>query len=134
MQFIPKYAAGFIIGYGFPKLFGHSDRLYTSVNLTYTSGAYVLDLMKTLSDLTTGRFGANFARGGERYYKTQLPSSTRLYLNIEYTMLKDLRFFMQLSNITNNTDPEFKTDFPAVGRGWMFGLKYNFRKTADTGQ
>ncbi len=71
---------------------------------------------------------------GLRYYNTQLPSITRLYLNVEYTMLKDLRFFMQLSNITNNTDPEFKTDFPAVGRGWMFGLKYNFRKTADTSQ
>jgi len=49
-------------------------------------------------------------------------------------MHKDLRFFMQLSNITNNTHPEYLNDFPSVGRGWMFGLKYNFSKTADMGQ
>jgi outer membrane receptor protein involved in Fe transport len=130
MQFTPKNAGGFIIGYAFPKLFGHSDRLYTSVNMTYTSGAYTVDLMKTLSDLTTGRYGANYSMGGDRYYKTQLPSVTRLYLNIEYTIVKELRFFMQLSNLTNNTSPEYKNDFPSIGRGWMFGLKYNFSTTA----
>jgi hypothetical protein len=81
-----------------------------------------------------GRYGANYPRGGDRHYKKQLPSITRLYLNVEYTMHKDLRLFLQLSNITNNIDPEFKIDFPAIGRGWMFGLKCGFRKTTDTGQ
>jgi hypothetical protein len=38
-----KNAGGLTIGYGFPKLFGHSDRLSTSVNITYTSGAYLID-------------------------------------------------------------------------------------------
>jgi len=70
---------------------------------------------------------------GLRYYKTQLPSITRLYLNMEYTMHKVLWFFMQLSNVTNNADPEYLNDSPSIGRGWMFGLKYNFRITADTG-
>ena len=55
-------------------------------------------------------------------------------LNMEYTMHRGLRFFMQLSNITNNTDPEYLNDFPSIGRGCMFGLKYNLRKTAETGQ
>jgi hypothetical protein len=31
-------------------------------------------------------------------------------------------------------DPDYFNTFPSVGRGWMFGLKYDFRKTADTGQ
>ena len=134
MPFIPKNAAGLIIGYGFPKLFGHSDRLYTSVSMTYTSGAYSLDRAKLLDDLTRGRYATNFGSGGDRYYKMQLPSITRLYLNLEYTMHKDLRFFMQLSNITNNTDPDYANDFPSIGRGWMFGLKYNFSKKAETSQ
>ena len=42
--------------------------------------------------------------------------------------------FMQLSNLTNNTNPEHLTDFPSIGRGWMFELKYNFKKTDDTAQ
>jgi len=41
---------------------------------------------------------------------------------------------MQLSYMTSNTNPEYINDFPTIGRGWMFGLKYNCRKTADTGQ
>lgn len=51
-----------------------------------------------------------------------------LLLYVEYSMHQDLRLFMQLSNITSNTDPEYFNDFPSIG-GWMFGLKYNFTKT-----
>jgi outer membrane receptor protein involved in Fe transport len=134
MQFIPKYAAGLVIGYDFPKLFGHSDRFYTSVSLTYTSGAYSTDFVRYTYDVFINRNSTFLDNYGIRYYNTQLPSITRINLNLEYTMHKDLRFFMQLSNITNNTDPEYSSTFPSIGRGWMFGLKYNFRKTADTGQ
>ena len=134
MQFIPKNAAGLTMGYGFPKLFGHSDRLNTSVNITYTSGAYSTDQVRFTYDVLINRNFTFTNNYGSRYYKNQLPSSTRLNLDLEYTMHKDLRFFMQLSNITNNTDPEYFNNFPSIGRGWMFGLKYNFRKTADTAQ
>ena len=134
MQFIPKNAAGLTMGYGFPKLFGHSDRLNTSVNITYTSGAYSTDQVRFTYDVLINRNFTFTNNYGSRYYKNQLPSITRLNLDLEYTMHKDLRFFMQLSNITNNTDPEYFNNFPSIGRGWMFGLKYNFRKTADTAQ
>ncbi|TMI62575.1 MAG: hypothetical protein E6H07_14255 [Bacteroidetes bacterium] len=134
MLFIPKNAGGLTIGYGFPKLFGHSDRLYTSVNMTYTSGSTAIDQARSNYDRSKNLYQANINRYGERYYNTQLPSITRFNLNLEYTMRRDLRFFMQLSNITNNTDPEYFNDFPSIGRGWMFGLKYNFSKTVDTGQ
>ena len=130
MQFIPKYVAGFTIGYGFPKIFGQSDRLSTSVNITYTSGAYVSDQARSNYDKAVNLYAANIATYGARYYNTQLPSITRVNLNLDYNIHKDLRFFMQLSNITNNTDPEYFNDFPSIGRGWMFGLKYNFSKTA----
>ena len=134
MLFIPKNAAGLTIGYGFTKLFGHSDRLYTSINMTYTSGATTIDQVKSNYDRLMNIYQSNINKYGERYYNTELPSITRWNLNVEYTIHKDLRFFMQLSNITNNTDPEYFNDFPSIGRGWMFGLKYNFRKTADTAQ
>jgi outer membrane receptor protein involved in Fe transport len=134
MLFIPKKAGGLTIGYGFPKLFGHSDRFYTSVNMTYTSGATAIDQVRSNYDLSMNRYQSNFNNYGSRYYNTQLPSITRMNLNVEYTMHRDLRFFMQLSNITNNTDPEYFNDFPTISRGWMFGLKYNFSKTADMGQ
>jgi outer membrane receptor protein involved in Fe transport len=134
MQFIPKNAAGLTIGYGFPKLFGHSDRLYTSANMTYTSGAYTIDNVKYTYDISINRNPSFLNNYGLRYYRTQLPSITRINLNVEYNILRELRFFMQLSNITNNTDPEFSTTWPSIGRGWMFGLKYNFSKTADMGQ
>ena len=134
LLFIPKNAAGLTIGYSLPKLFGHSDRLYTSVNMTYTSAAYTIDQVRMLYDVSKNLYQGNINNYGARYYKTQLSSITRINVNIEYTMLKDLRFFMQLSNMTNNTDPEYINDFPSIGRGWMFGLKYNFRKTAGTDQ
>jgi outer membrane receptor protein involved in Fe transport len=129
MQFIPKNAAGLTVGYGFPKIFGHSDRLNASLNITYTSGAYVTDQAKSTYDRALNLYQANINNYGARYYKTQLPSITRLNLNLEYVLLKDLRFFMQLSNITNNTDPEYFNDFPSVGRGSIFGIKYNFTRT-----
>jgi len=134
MLFIPKNAAGITIGYGFSKLFGHADRLYTSANMTYTSGPYASDQVKSNYDKAANRYQSNLNNYGLRYYKTQLSSITRFNLNVEYTLLKDLRFFMQLSNITNNTNPEYFNDFPSIGRGWMFGLKYSFRKTADAHQ
>jgi outer membrane receptor protein involved in Fe transport len=131
MQFIPRNAGGLTIGYGFPKTFGHADRLSTSVNITYTSGAYVSDQARSNYDRAVNVYAANFNNYGARYYKTQLPSITRVNLNIDYNILSDLRFFMQLSNITNNTGAEYFNDFPSIGRGWMFGLKYNFSKTAE---
>ena len=48
---------------------------------------------------------------------------------MEYTMQRDLRLFMQLSNYNKQDSPEYTNDFPAIGRGRMFGLKYNFTKT-----
>jgi outer membrane receptor protein involved in Fe transport len=131
MQFIPRNAGGLTIGYGFPKIFGHADRLSTSVNITYTSGAYVSDQARSTYDRAANRYQVNINNYGARYYKTQLPSITRVNLNLDYNIHRDLRFFMQLSNITNNTGAEYFNDFPSIGRGWMFGLKYNFSKTAD---
>jgi len=101
------------------------------MNMTYTSGATAIDYVRSNYDRAMNLYQSNFNNYGERYYNTQLPSITRMNLNVEYTMHRDLRFFMQLSNITNNTDPEYFNDFPSIGRGWMFGLKYNFSKTAE---
>ena len=134
MLFIPKYAAGLILSYRFPKIFGHTDQLYVWSQITYTSGAYTLDNVKAIYDFYINGNFSNLNKYGLRYYKTQLSSSAKINLNLEYTIHKDLRFFMQLSNLANNTKPEYTNVFPTIGRGWMFGLKYNFRKTADTGQ
>jgi outer membrane receptor protein involved in Fe transport len=134
MQYMPKYAAGLTIGYGFSKLFGRSDRFYTSVNMTYTSGAYSTDFVKYTYDVLINRNQENINNYGLRYYNTQLPSFFRFNLNLEYNVVSDLRFFMQLSNITNNTTAEYTSTFPSIGRGWMFGLKYNFNKPAGMGQ
>ena len=133
MQFIPKYAAGLTMGYGFPKLFGNADQLYIWTQMTYTSGAYTIDYVKSIYDFYINGNFSNLNNYGLRYYKTQLSSSTKINLNLDYNVHKDLRFFMQLSNLTNNTQPEYTNVLPSIGRGWMFGLKYNFRKTADTG-
>ena len=86
-------------------------------------GAYSTEQMKYIYDVLINRNMTFLNNYGLRYYKTQLPSITRT---------KAGGFLC--SYLTNNTDSEFKNDFPAIGRGWMFGLKYNFRKTADTGQ
>jgi outer membrane receptor protein involved in Fe transport len=129
MQFIPKNAAGLTVGYSFSKLFGNSDQLYTSASITYTSGAYSNDDVKSTYDISINRNNTFTNTYGPRYYKTQLPSVTRINLNLEYKMGIDLRVFMQLSNITNNTNPEYLSSFPSIGRGWMFGLKYHFSKT-----
>ena len=134
MQFIPKHAAGLIISYRFPKIFGHADQLYVWTQMTYTSGAYTLDYVKAIYDFYINGNLSNLNNYGFRYYKTQLPSSAKINLNLEYNVHKDLRFFMQLSNLANNTKPEYSNVLPTVGRGWMLGLKYNFSKTADTGQ
>jgi outer membrane receptor protein involved in Fe transport len=131
MLFIPKNAAGLTIGYTFPKLFGQSDRFYTSVNMTYTSGANSVDQARMLYDVSMNLYQGHINNYGDRYYNTQLSSITRVNLNLDYTIHRDLRFFMQLSNITNNTEPEYLNDFPSIGRGWMMGLKYNFSKTAE---
>jgi outer membrane receptor protein involved in Fe transport len=131
MLFIPKNAAGLTIGYTFPKLFGQSDRFYTSVNMTYTSGANSVDQARMLYDVSMNLYQGHINNYGDRYYNTQLSSITRVNLNLDYTIHRDLRFFMQLSNITNNTEPEYLNDFPSIGRGWMIGLKYNFSKTAE---
>jgi len=101
---------------------------------TQNYDAYSTDQVKYTYDVLINGNMTFLNNYGLRYYSTQLPSNTRMNLNMEYTMHRDLRFFMQLSNLTNNTDPEYLTDFPSIGRGWMFGLKYNFRKTADASQ
>jgi outer membrane receptor protein involved in Fe transport len=134
MLFIPRDVAGFIIGYNFPKIFSHSDKLSASISMTYTSGAPTIDYVKYTYDFFINNNFSNFINYGFRYYKTQLLSVTRFNLNVEYDLYKDLRFFMQLSNIGDNTNPEYDNTFPSIGRGWMFGLKYNFSKTAGTDQ
>ena len=130
MQFIPKYASGLTIGYGFPKLFGHADQLYVWAQMTYTSGAYTIDYVRSIYDFYINGDFSNLNNYGLRYYKTQLSSSTKINLNLEYNVHKNLRFFMQLSNLTNNIEPEYSNVLPSIGRGWMFGLKYNSKTAA----
>ena len=119
------------LAYKVPKIFGEADQLYVWVQMTYTSGAYAIDNVKVIYDLSISRDLSNLNNYGIRYYKTQLSSSAKINLNLEYTIHKDLRCFMQLSNLANNTKPEYSNVFPSIGRGWMFGLKYNFITTAN---
>jgi TonB-dependent SusC/RagA subfamily outer membrane receptor len=129
MLFIARNTAGITAGHSFPKLFGHSDQLSLSANLAYTSGPYSIDRAKYVYEVLANRDNSGPNQYGPRYYKTKLPSSTRISFNLDYNILRDLRFFMQVYNLTNNTIPEYTNVYPAVGRGWMFGLKYHFTKT-----
>ena len=131
MQFIPKNAGGIMIGYDFPKLFSHSDRLSLAAHLTYTSGAPSVDYVAYTYDAGVWRYPGNFINYGPRYYKTHLSASSKVNLNLEYDIHNGFRFFMQASNLTNNTIPEYISTFPSIGRGWMFGLKYGFTKASN---
>jgi outer membrane receptor protein involved in Fe transport len=118
-----------MVGYFFPKLFGPADQLSISSQVTYTNGAYTFDRVKQIYETTINGNFSNFNENGLRYYKVQNPSKTMINLNFDYNVLQQLRVFMQLSNLTNNTDPDYTNAFSITGRGWMFGLKYSFSRT-----
>jgi outer membrane receptor protein involved in Fe transport len=130
MMFIPKHAAGLMIAYVFPKLFGLSDQLNISSQATYTGGAYTIDRVKSTYEINIYRDLSNFNNYGRRYYKTKQPSKTMINLNLDYNIMKELRIFMQVENLANNTSPDYTNAFPITGRGWMFGLKYSFNRIA----
>jgi len=44
----------------------------------------------------------------------------------EYYIASNVRFFIQGSNILNDYEYEFSTDYPTHGATWLFGFKFSF--------
>ena len=61
--------------------------------ITYTSDAYTCDNARYTYDVSVNHNPSFIINYGLRYYKMQLPSITRLNLNVEYNRYRDQRFF-----------------------------------------
>ena len=93
--------------------------------------AYSTNQVKYIYDVLINRNMTFLDNYGLRYYNTQLPSIASMNLNMEYTMHRDLRFFMQLSNITINTVPEYFNEFSPDRPGLYVWAEVQFQKNSQ---
>ncbi|WP_159452599.1 SusC/RagA family TonB-linked outer membrane protein [Pedobacter nyackensis] len=115
----PKSIVGAELGANLPKLFRARDRFVVSVNLSRQSDIVGSDEYKS---------NMIFAFGGKyspRNTMTVFPGANIYNINLAYSITSVLEFSAQCRNLTNNIDP-MHFGRTSVGRGWLFGLKYNF--------
>ena len=121
---LPKYTSGVNLNYTFNKLFGKSDKGLISLNMTGVDGLLYNDYRKYALDVAYGRTAYNPSSLGDQVEKTIL----RFGLYGDYSLVSDLRFFVQGTNILNDYKYEYSSEYPTHGATWLFGFKYNYSK------
>jgi outer membrane receptor protein involved in Fe transport len=123
---LPRHTAGFSLTYHFFKLFRQTDKGAISFNVTEVDGIKTYDYRKYALDVAYGRtsYIPNF--GG---YPVETTPVFRVGLYGDYNVARELRFFVQGSNILNSYEYEFSSNYATHGATWLFGLKYNFSKS-----
>jgi hypothetical protein len=128
LKFLPHHTAGIFLNYNTSKIFGRKNRADISLNITELDGVYAFDGIRFITDLAYGRIDTNAPDFISNYYITT-GTVFQLGLNIDYYLNKDLRIFIQGSNITNNYKQQVSSSYPTSGASWMFGIKFNLVRT-----
>jgi outer membrane receptor protein involved in Fe transport len=130
LKFLPHHTAGIFLNYNVSKIFGRKNRADISLNFTELDGVYAFDGVRFITDAAYGRINTNTPNYINNYW---IITGTvfQLGLNIDYYLNKDLRFFIQGSNIANNYKLEVSAAYPTYGASWMFGIKFNLARTIE---
>lgn len=121
--FLPKHTAGFNVTYNFRKLFGKTDKGAVSLNVTEVDGLKSADRKNYYLDVAYGRTPYN---SQQYWYPVESSAVFRVGVFAEYYIASNARFFIQGSNILNDYEYEFSTDYPTHGATWLFGFKFSF--------
>jgi outer membrane receptor protein involved in Fe transport len=122
MRNLPKYTAGLVMNYNFHRLFGKSDKGLVSLSITELGGVRYDDYRKYALDVAYGRTPYVPGSIGNAVENNVF----RVGLYADYFIVNDLRFFIQGSNILNDYEYEYSSDYPTHGASWLFGFKCSF--------
>ena len=128
MHNLPKHTAGLVVNYNFHKLFGKSDKGLVSLSITEVGGVRYDDYRRYTLDVAYGRTPYVPGSLGNEVENNVF----RVGLYTDYFIVNDLRFFIQGSNILNDYQYEYSSEYPTHGATWLFGFKYNFSKSKPT--
>jgi outer membrane receptor protein involved in Fe transport len=125
LNLLPRHVAGFSITYNFFKIFAKADKGAVSFNVTEFDGVNYRDGITYALDVSYGR--TPYTPGITSYAAKSSPVF-RLGLYGDYNIVRDLRVFIQGSNILNDYTYEYNAT-PIHGATWLFGFKYNFSES-----
>jgi outer membrane cobalamin receptor len=121
--YLPRHTAGLNLQYNFYKLFTKADKGAVAINVTEVDGIKAPDRVNYTLDVAYGRTAFI---PGRLSYDVENSGVFRVGLYGEYSITKNLLYFVQGSNILNSYKYEFYNDYATHGATWLFGLKYHF--------